>query len=157
MNYYYLAYGSNLNVNQMKRRCPRAKIVGSTIIDDYRLMFKGSKTGAYLTIEKEKECRVPVGVWIVDDYDLARLDAYEGYPAFYYRKRMKVQVMKKDGTRGECEALVYIMHEDRKLGCPTDIYMYTCLEGYEDFRFDKDYLIDAYSYSIKGAEDGNNK
>ena len=70
---------------------------------------------------------------------------------------MKVQVMKKDGTRGECEALVYIMHEDRKLGCPTDIYMYTCLEGYEDFRFDKDYLIDAYSYSIKGAEDGNNK
>ena len=48
---YYLAYGSNLNVRQMKLRCPTARIVGTATIEGYRLMFKGSKTGSYLTIE----------------------------------------------------------------------------------------------------------
>ena len=157
MKHYYLAYGSNLNIGQMKTRCPGARMVGTAVLDGYRLMFKGSLTGSYLTIEKEEGQKVPLGVWDVDDYDLARLDAYEGYPAFYYRKRMKVKVTRKDGTRGECEALVYIMHEDRKLGCPTDFYMRTCLEGYRDFGFDKDYLIEAYEYSLEGMRDGNKR
>lgn len=157
MKHYYLAYGSNLNIGQMKTRCPGARMVGTAVLDGYRLMFKGSLTGSYLTIEKEEGQKVPLGVWEVDDYDLARLDAYEGYPAFYYKKRMKVQVTKKDGTHGECEAIVYIMHEDRKLGCPADFYMCTCLEGYRDFGFDSDYLTEAYKYSLEGMRDGNKR
>ena len=51
MKKYYLAYGSNLNVRQMALRCPTAKPVGTAVIKDYGLLFKGSKTGAYLTIE----------------------------------------------------------------------------------------------------------
>ena len=42
---FYVAYGSNLNTIQMKRRCPHAKIYGVGKIKDYRLLFKGSKTG----------------------------------------------------------------------------------------------------------------
>lgn len=53
MKRYYLAYGSNLNVRQMKYRCPTAKIVGTAVIRDYELLYKGSKTGSYLTIEKK--------------------------------------------------------------------------------------------------------
>lgn len=157
MKHYYLAYGSNLNVSQMKRRCPGARVVGTAVLDGYRLMFKGSLTGSYLTIERAEGQNVPLGVWEVDDFDLARLDAYEGYPAFYYRKRMKVQVTGKDGTRGECEAIVYIMHEDRRLGCPADFYMRTCLEGYRDFGFDSGYLTEAYKYSLEGMRNGNKR
>ena len=62
---YYLAYGSNLNIVQMKHRCPDAKPVGTAVIRDYELLFKGSKTGAYLTIEPQKSAYVPVGVWEV--------------------------------------------------------------------------------------------
>lgn len=51
---YYIAYGSNLNVRQMKYRCPTARIIGTSVIKDYELLFKGSKTGSYLTIEKRK-------------------------------------------------------------------------------------------------------
>ena len=54
MKKYYLAYGSNLNVHQMKYRCPTARIVGTAVIRDYELLYKGSKTGSYLTIEKKK-------------------------------------------------------------------------------------------------------
>ena len=44
---YYLAYGSNLNVRQMRYRCPGAKPIGISVIPDYELLYKGSKTGAY--------------------------------------------------------------------------------------------------------------
>ena len=51
MKKFYLAYGSNLNVKQMQFRCPDARIVGTAEISNYQLLFKGSKTGSYLTIE----------------------------------------------------------------------------------------------------------
>lgn len=146
---YYLAYGSNLNERQMKRRCPDATKVGTSFIDGYRLMFKGSKTGAYLTIEKAKRHKVPVGVWLVSGQDLVSLDVYEGYPSFYYRKWVNVPFENKNATQGKINALVYIMHEDRKLACPTKFYVDTCLEGYEDFGFDKRYLLEALKFSLE--------
>ena len=51
---YYIAYGSNLNIDQMRYRCPGAKVVGTSKIPDFQLLFKGSKSGAYLTIEPKK-------------------------------------------------------------------------------------------------------
>ena len=40
---FYIAYGSNLNLPQMRGRCPGATIVGTAVIENYRLLFKGSK------------------------------------------------------------------------------------------------------------------
>ena len=51
---YYIAYGSNLNVEQMHYRCPDARIIGTATLDDWTLLFKGSKTGSYLTIEQKE-------------------------------------------------------------------------------------------------------
>ena len=39
---------------------------------------------------------------------------------------------------------VYIMHEDRPIGIPSVPYMQTCIQGYDDFGFDRVVLIDAY-------------
>ena len=44
---FYLAYGSNLDMERMGRRCPYAVPVGVTEIHGYRLLFKKSKTGSY--------------------------------------------------------------------------------------------------------------
>ena len=44
---YYIAYGSNLNVGQMRMRCPSARIIGTSVLKDYELLFKGSKTGSF--------------------------------------------------------------------------------------------------------------
>ena len=49
---YYIAYGSNLNVPQMQMRCPHATILGTAALKGWELLFKGSKTGSYLTIEE---------------------------------------------------------------------------------------------------------
>lgn len=136
---YYLAYGSNLSMRQMAFRCPDAVYVGTAEIADYQLLFKGSLTGSYLTIEKKKGSTVPVLVWQISARDEKYLDRYEGCPTFYYKKKMKVSMNSLiDGHElGEVEAIVYIMHEERQLGCPSSYYYEVCSEGYRRFGFDK--------------------
>lgn len=142
---YYIAYGSNLNVEQMKYRCPGARVVGTATIKDYRLLFKGSKTGSYLTIEKAPGHEVPVGVWQITKEDEAALDHYEGFPRFYYKKNMMLDC--SDGKRHRC--MVYIMHEDHLMGIPSVYYVSVCQRGYQTFGFDPEYLIEAVKYSKK--------
>ena len=144
----YVAYGSNLNVAQMRFRCPTARIIGTAEIEDYELLFKGSQTGSYLTIEKKKGCTVPVAIWEVQARDEANLDIYEGYPNFYYKKDMVLPIKGiKTGKVRKRKCFVYIMHEDRELGVPTDRYVRTCIEGYRAFGFQAGYLYMAYKKS----------
>ena len=75
---YYIAYGSNLNVQQMRMRCPYASVLGTAELDGWELLFKGSGTGSYLTVERRKGSQVPVGVWEVSEADERALDRYEG-------------------------------------------------------------------------------
>ena len=141
---YYIAYGSNLNVGQMKFRCPTARIIGTAIIKDYELLFKGSKTGSYLTIEKKKGEEVPVVIWETQESDEQALDRYEGCPQFYYKKEMTIHFRGiKTGRIRKRRVFVYIMHENRPLGLPTGSYIRTCDEGYDDFNFDIDILFNA--------------
>ena len=145
MKRYYIAYGSNLNLRQMKMRCPTAKVMGTAVIKDYELLFKGSKTGSYLTVEKKSGISVPVAVWEVTAEDEKALDRYEGFPNFYYKKELTLPIKGiRTGKIRKRRVFVYIMHEDRPVGIPSNLYMRTCLEGYDTFYFDKNILIDAY-------------
>ena len=148
---YYIAYGSNLNVNQMKMRCPDAEIFSKGYINGYELLFKGSLTGAYLTIEKCKGKKVPIGIWKVSASDELALDRYEGYPNFYYKEDLKFKIDKK-----EFSGFVYIMHEEREIGIPSDIYVNVCKEGYESFGFDEKYLEEAVKISKNSANNAEN-
>ena len=146
---YYIAYGSNLNIRQMRFRCPGAKPIGISAIPDYELLFKGSKTGAYLTIEPKDGGLVPVAVWEVTADDEKHLDIYEGYPNFYYKKEVCLPVKLASGKTKRLTAFVYIMHEERSLGIPSLAYIRTCKEGYRNFGFDVKYLDRAYMRSTK--------
>lgn len=145
---YYLAYGSNLNISQMKRRCPDSIKVGSAVLKDYRLLFKGDKNRSFLTIEKSVGSSLPLGVWEVSDSDIGYLDMYEGYPIFYYKKEIEIEYLDANGQINRVSAFIYIMNEERKIGMPTDFYFQTCLEGYEDFGFDRKYLDKALQVSL---------
>lgn len=150
---YYLAYGSNLNTAQMAHRCPGAIEVGTAVIKDYRLLFRGSKSGSYLTIEPYNGGQVPVAVWMVTAADERRLDLYEGFPHFYHKDDMKItykDVMSK--VENTVTAFVYIMNENRPFGLPSRSYIQACTEGYHDFGFDTSILeqavLDTYKESI---------
>ena len=147
---YHIAYGSNLNVRQMRARCPNATILGTALLDGWELMFRGSKTGSYLTIEEHEGGRVPVVVWEVTASDETALDRYEGYPVFYQKREFKLKCKGiRTGRRKTVTAFAYVMSEGRQIGIPSDAYMHTCLEGYDTFRFDKNILLAAYD---RGAE-----
>ena len=92
MSRYYIAYGSNLSVEQMKHRTPDAKIVGTAVLCGWRLLFK-----SYATIEPKEGRKVPVLVWEISDADEASLDRYEGYPTYYYKRELPVLVTPLDG------------------------------------------------------------
>ena len=151
---YYIAYGSNLNIPQMRMRCPGARIIGTSVIEDYQLLFKGSKTGSYLTIEPMEGAEVPVVIWEVTESDEKALDRYEGYPNFYYKKEMTLDIKGiRTGKVRRRDACVYIMHEERELGIPSWYYVNTCLDGYRAFGFDEKYLFDAIRISRRDTHE----
>lgn len=148
MSRIYIAYGSNMDEVQMAYRCPDAKLLGTGVLEGWRLMFKGSLTGAYATIEREKGESVPILLWRISSADEARLDRYEGYPAFYYKQ--VIRAVKTDGAgkaTGITRGMAYIMHEERELGVPTARYFRTLSDAYQRFGFDGRILDAAYDFS----------
>lgn len=149
MKKYYLAYGSNLSLLQMSFRCPNAIPVGTATLKDYELLFKGSLTGNYLTVEKQEGSSVPLVVWEISEDDEKSLDVYEGFPEFYYKEEMEVEVKPFLGEDTiNVSAIIYIMHEDRLKGLPSQRYYDVVKEGYERFGFDVNTLNHAVFNSV---------
>lgn len=142
MEKYYIAYGSNMDEGQMAYRCPTAQLLGKTELKDYRLLFKGSKIGAYATIEPEEGSRVPVLVWKIGKEDEKNLDRYEGFPVFYYKKDLEIAL---DGKRET--AMAYIMDESREYGKPSERYYGVLERAYRKYGFPMEILTEAYEIS----------
>ncbi len=143
MSRYYVAYGSNLNSKQMlEERCKGAKLLGTSYIEDYQLLFKGTRYNSHLTIEKKEGCKVPVAIWEVTEEHEHTLDYCEGCPYVYYKTYMELEVNGETVT-----AFVYIMHEEKPLGVPSDVYYEKCVTGYKEFGFDVRYLEEAKQIS----------
>ena len=144
----YVAYGSNMDLAQMAHRCPQAELLGKGTIKDWRLLFKGSQTGSYATIERMRGYTVPVLLWQISKADEGRLDIYEGFPGFYYKQTVEVET-----EHGLQKGMVYIMHEERKLGIPTARYYDVLERAYKAFGFNQRILRDAYWISRDGLVD----
>lgn len=138
----YVAYGSNLNIRQMKHRCPTAKLYGTGVIDNYELQFKGHSDSAFATIAPKEGASVPVAVWEIQARDEISLDRYEGYPSHYFKQNVPVQL---DGE--EVNAMVYIMNLKMGFGLPSPYYYQTVFDGYNDCGLDTDVLDKALADS----------
>lgn len=144
---YYISYGSNLHIDQMKYRCPTATVVGKSELMGYKLVFKGSPTNAYATIEESTHYTVPVLIWELKSQDEKALDRYEGYPSFYYKKNISVEV---EDTK--IEAMVYVMNEKAQIGIPSPRYYEVIKTGYKTAGFDESILENALNRSKKRAK-----
>lgn len=131
----YVAYGSNLNIAQMALRCPTAHIYGTGLVNNWELIYRGSMTGSYATIRRRKGSAVPVVVWSIMENDEKSLDIYEGYPRFYFKQNVMV-----DLPSGKKKAMVYIMDLKRKPGRPSQRYVESIREGYISNNLDILYL-----------------
>ena len=127
---YYIAYGSNLSVEQMAQRCPDARIVGQAVLEDWELAFHGCAT-----ILPNKGKNTPVLVWEISAGDEKNLDIYEGYPSFYRKENMTVEVVSKDAEPMTVTAMVYIMENDFGHRAPSRYYYKVLHDGYKAFHF----------------------
>jgi gamma-glutamylcyclotransferase (GGCT)/AIG2-like uncharacterized protein YtfP len=149
-NKLYIAYGSNMNLEQMATRCPTAAVVGASEMKGYRLLFRGGHANAVATVEPHEGGSVPLVVWEITPADEEALDRYEGFP-FLYRKEI-VKIKLNGRIRN---VMVYIMNEDdghncyRPLGQPSAYYYTTILEGYKSAGFDVDILRQATTDSVE--------
>jgi gamma-glutamylcyclotransferase (GGCT)/AIG2-like uncharacterized protein YtfP len=140
----YLAYGSNLNLEQMAHRCPTAKVVGKAEINNMQLLFRGPYESAVATIEPRKGSAVPVLIWEITPEDEEALDRYEGFPLLYRKETVNV----KQGGKA-IKAMVYIMNEGRPLGKPGCYYYSIIYEGYISAGFDTEILKKAVADSME--------
>lgn len=134
----YVAYGSNLNLSQMALRCPDSQIYGTGVLKNWELLFRGSPTNSHATIKRHSGKSVPVLVWSISEADEQQLDRYEGFPVYYYKKDVMVNI---DGKKKK--AMVYIMNERRLPGIPSVRYVQTIRQGYIDNGLDLEFLEEA--------------
>ena len=99
----YIAYGSNMAQDQMARRCPDAKLIGTGYLEHTKLEFY-----LHATVEHTHAhgAKVPVAVWEISKEDERNLDRYEGFPSYYIKAQRKVRMM--DGS--ELWGMIYLMN-----------------------------------------------
>ena len=144
----YVAYGSNMNLNQMAYRCPKSKVVGVGKIKGWNLVFN---IHADIVPTDNKNDEVPVLVWSIHKDDWKNLDFYEGYPSYYIKENVEVEI---DGVTEN--AIAYVMNSRRKgIAPPTTRYFECIKEGYIENGIDTEYLYDVLEYSRKNETEYN--
>ncbi len=133
----YIAYGSNINIEQMAHRCPNSKIVSKEMLKGYELEFRG-----VATIVPNDKSEVPILIWEIDGRDEHSLDRYEGFPNLYRKELFEIEV---DGEKKECMA--YLMNKGQ-ISPPTSYYYNVINQGYEANGMDTSYLRAALERSV---------
>ncbi|MGY4648702.1 phage replication-related protein YjqB (UPF0714/DUF867 family)/gamma-glutamylcyclotransferase (GGCT)/AIG2-like uncharacterized protein YtfP [Mycobacterium sp. URHB0021] len=116
----YFAYGSNICVRQMARRCPDAVDPRPATLADHGWLINQRGVA---TVEPFDGSQVHGVLWQVTDDDLATLDSAEGVPSRYRRDRLTVQT-----DAGSSEAWVYIDHRVDP-GAPRPGYLERIVDG----------------------------
>ncbi len=125
----YFAYGSNLNLFQMKRRCKDSVFIKKYELKGYRLNFRSKYRAA--DIEKSKNSLVPGALFEISKSDEKKLDVYEDYPILY--KKLYFTYYNKT-------VMTYIMVNKTEFRYPTERYLNVVKRGYKDCKLDVKYL-----------------
>jgi gamma-glutamylcyclotransferase (GGCT)/AIG2-like uncharacterized protein YtfP len=126
----YFAYGSNLSMRQMLRRCPDSRAVSRAVLHGYRLVFPRGDSewkGGVAGIEPDGSAHVEGAVYEVCDSDVRSLDRYEAVADGEYA-RADVRVTLPDDR----ELQVYTYVAAPQPGgpfTPSPRYLQTILEG----------------------------
>lgn len=142
----YFAYGSNMDPEQMARRCPGARALGRAELAGHG--FRINSCGV-ATVVPELRGLVHGVLWCLDEMHVAALDRYEGVASGEYRRRRLA--VRADTPR---EALVYVASEDRD-GTPRPGYLERVVAGALHFGLPQDYVmrLEGWGRATEGKEE----
>ena len=95
----YFAYGSNMDVNAMARRCPRSKALGLARLERHRLAVMRE---GWLTAVRDPSSAVHGVLWDLALSDIAALDRYEGLSQGLYAKLTQAVIAERGAETGDC-------------------------------------------------------
>lgn len=137
------AYGSNLDGDQMRARCPSARPLGRARLAGHALAFGGYSGrwgGAVASVVRAPGRAVEGVLYALSAADLGALDAFEGVPWVY--ERVARAVTGDDGTRRR--AFVYALRAPGHVPTrPSPRYLAVVGRAYERWCFDPAPLVRA--------------
>jgi gamma-glutamylcyclotransferase len=142
-DFLYFAYGSNLDLAQIKARCPSARLVGAARLRGYALAFGGWSCrwgGSVATVLRAKGSAVPGQLFKLRFPCLRALDRFEGHPFAYERTAVVV----RDSEGKQHKAFTYIQPADTFESWPPSAKYFTHIfEAYRHHQMDTDTLVRA--------------
>jgi gamma-glutamylcyclotransferase (GGCT)/AIG2-like uncharacterized protein YtfP len=136
----YAAYGSNLDPDQMRERCPHSPSRGSGWLEGWRLTFGAEDLGwegALATVVEDPDSRVFVMLYDVPNSDMAALDQWECAHTGLYRKlHVRISTLDDDQV-----AWLYVL-DGYEGGMPSARYLGVICEAAEKAGAPEDYLED---------------
>jgi hypothetical protein len=133
----YIAYGSNINSEQMAQRCPDARVVGTAMLPAYALEFR-----RVATIVTKPDAQVPVLLWEISQRDEKSLNLYEGFPKLYRKEKLEVELDGRPVT-----GMAYVMNYGSPM--PPSMTYYECIRrGYRENSLDSRYLEQALENAL---------
>jgi len=114
-NTIYFAYGSNMDLRQMRYRCPDAKLLGAGILPRHKFIINSRGVA---TLIPENRNKVYGLIFYLNEDDEDTLDRYEGVKGGYYYKDY-IDIASKNGN---IKCLIYFA-SDTKPGNPREGYL----------------------------------
>ena len=149
-NAVYFAYGSNMNLTQMKERCGvDFEILGVARLEGHEFGFDSK---GYANIRPQKDSSVFGVLFLISRKQLEILDEYEGYlekPRIYDRDIVEVKTLKENKRY---QAWVYFEKESEFGFSPKPGYYSLIVEGAKENFFPSSYINFLENLEIKEKE-----
>jgi gamma-glutamylcyclotransferase len=134
----YFAYGSNMDRQQMRGRCPGAVLLGTARLPGYRFIINRAGVASVVSMG----CHEVLGVlWDITATDEGALDDYEGVGEGWYYKTILPLIT----PNGREQAMLYIAC-DQTEGAPHRHYMANIVAAALDFDFPATYVGELRSW-----------
>jgi gamma-glutamylcyclotransferase (GGCT)/AIG2-like uncharacterized protein YtfP len=144
----YFAYGSNLDWNQMRERCPSARFVCRAKLGDHRLAFtrkskcRGCGVADVLPADGHDVWGV---VYQLDERDIGQLDKSEGFrPGRPLKEnayfRTECHVLNEGDKEKPLLVTTYIANKEKNPPLPNSEYKGLIVEGAKYWHLPEDYI-----------------
>ena len=146
----YFAYGSNMDPNRMRKRCPQAVALGRARLESWRLDWSHTsrKNGGSVANIAPRHGGVVWGVvWTLAETFWNKLCAKEGYDPkrndrfnTYIPKTVEVIIIQPHGEFTGVFAETFVVNEESLMLRPTQRYKRYLIEGAVAHRLPPDYI-----------------
>lgn len=146
----YFAYGSNLDPDQMRARCPGHVVVGMAGLHDHRLVFplySNDWSGGVASVTLAHAQTVWGMLFELTDADVKSLDGYEQFKGpgdqhnLYDREHVTVEITRPDdgSIPRRVRASTYLARASNA-SPPSRRYLEAILKGARHYRLPEDYV-----------------